>query len=162
MFKNFLQKYKFKKFIKSFKANVAVYKRENIYILHSNKLSTHGVWISTEPCISTGIDTTPEELGKLVKDLFEYCHGTTEHPDNPIRSFDFVLKKTKVRSYKQFMNNCTYCGVYLIGSNVVFSPYINNGSRGFSGTSGMDEKIEEESSNALYGETLLKCMTKCK
>lgn len=139
-------------------ACVSVYKRGDGYILHPNKRSTAGVWVSTEPCIRVELNADRAVIGKQIFDLLAQCEGTVEHPKNLKDGFGFVLQFAKVRSYKQFMNNCKHCGIFLRGDKICFYPYRNEHSRGFHQLIDAMQTIDYHSSEDEYGERLLSCI----
>ena len=151
-----------KRLFKSKEAYVSVYKRDNGYILHANKLSTDGVWISTEPCVKLDLETEKEEIGRKVIDLLKESEGRIEHPTEFKGLFNFVLKVAQVRSYKKFMEHCIHCGVFLKGKVITFMPYKNDNRKGFEQITEESESIKFNSQSDEYGKTLFNCLRKCK
>jgi len=157
-----VEKLKYKRFIKSFKSNVSVYKRGAKYYMHPNKLTTDGVWLSIEPCLIEEATSSNENIGNLIKELLPKCRGTVEHPREFSKLFDFVLEKANVSSYKQFIKNSTCCSIYDIGNEIIFRPLMRDNNRGFTEIMGMDLKISTNASASDYGENLSLCFQKCK
>jgi hypothetical protein len=143
-------------------AGVALYRRENGYFLHPNDITDVGIRIANEPCTEMALEASYEEIGNIIRENLLRSRTNIEHPKEFKGIFNFVLKKAKVRSYKQFMIDCRYCSIQQKGSKLLFAHSINNGSKGFAFTGDPGIEIDISSTDQELGRLAIECLEKSK
>lgn len=138
---------------------MAIYRRNNSIYIHPQDKIDVGAWIAVEPCIEIPPGVTSDELGLIIREnLLE--SSSNIKPKWTKGLFDFVLKKAKVKSYKQFMSGCRHCHLTQSGSKLILAHSVNKGTKGFAYTSEPSIEIDANVSHYELGENVLECLEK--
>lgn len=143
-------------------AGVDLYRRENGYFLHPNDRTDVGVMIANEPCTGMTLEASCEQIGNLIRENLLKSRTNIRHPKEFKGMFNFVLKKAKVRSYKQFMSGCRHCSIQQKNSKLLFTHSVNNGSKGFAFTGEPGFEIDISSTDEELGNLAIECLEKSK
>lgn len=141
---------------------VAIFKRDNGFFIHPEDKTGMGVWIAVEPCADSPLEVSIDKLGALIRENLLKSRTNIKYPKEYKGRFDFVLKKVKVRSYKQFMSGCRHCMIHQIGSKLILTHSVNNGTKGFLYTNEPSFEVDININDQELGEKAVECLEKSK
>ncbi len=111
---------------------------------------TESTWLLSDPVYILSLDTTAEELAKVISDGLAHSRSISETEENIFRSNNKLLKKMKERSWSNLYKTSKSCTIKIDNNEITIEPWILSGTlRGLVQDEERAVKLEFSKSNYM-------------
>jgi hypothetical protein len=107
-----------------------VFKRGDVFYVHSESKTTEGVWIATPPFTEIRAEATASAKGDAVRDALDASKESVPHPTSHGGVVDRLLELAGVKSWAVFASNSACVTVEFDGEQLRLIPNRNFGPTG--------------------------------
>ncbi|MBR4197568.1 MAG: CdiI family contact-dependent growth inhibition immunity protein [Bacteroidales bacterium] len=106
---------------------IDVYKTRKHYVILT-AYKTESTWLLSDPVYILSLDTTAEELAKVISDGLAHSRSISETEENIFRSNNKLLKKMKERSWSNLYKTSKSCTITIDNNEITIEPWILSGT----------------------------------
>lgn len=106
---------------------IDVYKTRKHYVIIT-AYKTESTMLLSDPVYILSLDTTAEELAKVISDGLAHSRSISETEENIFRSNNKLLKKMKERSWSNLYKTSKSCTIKIDNNEITIEPWILSGT----------------------------------
>ncbi len=111
---------------------------------------TESTWLLSDPVYILSLDTTAEELAKVISDGLAHSRSISETEENIFRSNNKLLEKMKEKSWSNLYKTSKSCTIKIDNNEITIEPWILSGTlRGLVQDEERAVKLEFSKSNYM-------------
>lgn len=110
---------------------ISIYRTIKHYAIVTGYRTESGIWLSGEPVWLLPLDTTSEELSKVISEGLSHSRSVSEPEEDIIRmsNKNNLLKRMKERSWSSLYRNSKCCSVDVGNNEIIITPWISSVSQ---------------------------------